>query len=164
MTAQKNIPNKDEQYDAKLKAALGTKNPFKVPDGYFEVLPERMIDACKEEEKKHSYLLPMIPQSIRFAAAAAILILAVLGAAIIFSHDKENDQEMYTEFTVQEAYQFNINHLAQMEAEYLLSYLDLDEPANIFNIDLEDTDITEGEIINYLLSENHIEYHIINDF
>lgn len=160
MTAQKNIHGNDDPADQRLKAAAGKNNPFRAPEGYFESFPERMLEISKQADQG-TRARQRIRKTMIWSAAAAVLLLAAWGASIWFQ-DPGEEEDLYAEFTILDAYQLNLNHLAQLEDEYLISLLEEENISGLFTTDIDDTDISDDAIIEYLLTENHIEYQIAN--
>lgn len=61
----------------KDKSAAG--QPFKVPDGYFETLPQRVVDAARSRRKKSLFSI-VAPYA---AMAASFVLIAAAGSVII---------------------------------------------------------------------------------
>lgn len=160
MTASKNIH--EDMAEQKLKEAVGKEMPFKVPDGYFDTLPEQMLAKCKESDKVVVRAFYNRPMFRAMAAAAAILIVAfVINFMLI---DAPAETESYTDYTLQEVYEYNFSNLAELEEAYLLSFIEDETIEELFLEETNEVDISDEDIIDYLLAENHIEYLIINDY
>lgn len=159
MSENNYIQESDQAGEDRLKSLAGNKNPFKVPAGYFEEFPDRMLKMAKENNKKKS-MISWQASYVRISAAAAILIL--FGWAMtFFINEGQVEETDITEFTAEEIIQYNFNHLAQLEEEYLLNITESDDFEFLLTADIEASDISDEEIIEYLLSENHIEYHTL---
>lgn len=163
MTTRNNITENPEHIDDKLKALTGKNEPFKVPDGYFDELPVRMLGAYRKNRDLRRPFLHFIPPVVRYAAAASILILAIWGSSVLFFNGQDETHDV-AEFTAEEVYRYNLTHLAQLEEEYLLLLTEAPYTETFYSTDIEETGITNEEIIDYLLSENHIEYHTITGY
>jgi hypothetical protein len=161
-----NPPNKigkaDKGSDKKLKEQFGKEMPFKEPNGYFEELPDQILDACKENDltSKRSFL--RITTLTRIAAAAAILIFATLILTLVFNKYQTND-DLYTDYDAEEVYLYNINSLSDLEESYLLSLIEDTEGSLYFYEDEMDF-VSSDIIVEYLLAENHIEYLALSDY
>ena len=157
MNDTKNIHENGE--DGKLRDLAGNKMPYEVPDGYFDELPGKVLESIKKQAT------PSLLQRSgfrKFVAAAAIFIFAALIINMVFTN-RNTDSDSYSEFSMSQIYEYNINNLADIEDTYLMSLI---EDESIATIDLmgEDTlEVSDNIIIEYLLAENHIEYRIINE-
>ncbi|MBN1107432.1 MAG: hypothetical protein JXR66_04045 [Bacteroidales bacterium] len=121
------------------------RNPFRVPDNYFEQVTGRIIEstAGRESETKASgFLYRMRPY---MAVAASIAALAVLTVAALRYFDR-GDSIM--EMPVLSFQEFTDNYLHEIDL------LTLEETVaatpSLYVID----EISSGEIIEYLLAEN----------
>lgn len=161
MNPPNNISETDS--DKTLKEHFGNKMPYEVPDGYFENLPGRVLDACKSKDAKMNKTRFFTGRYKKLAAAAAILLLVTSVITIVFMN-KSLDDDSLLEFSNNELYQYNVNNLFDLEEEYLLSWIENDSLGSIklMNDNLED--ISDDVIMDYLLAENYIEYHIINEY
>lgn len=160
MTASKNI--NDDMTEQKLKKTVGTEMPFKVPEGYFETLPEKILAKCEESDKSTVRSFYNRPLFRAMAAAAAVLILAVVINFMLTDAPAETGS--YADFTPQEVYEYNFSNLAELEEAYLLSFVEDETMDELFLKESSEANITDEDIIDYLLAENHIEYLIINDY
>jgi hypothetical protein len=98
----------------------------------------------------------------RFAAAAAIFLFGAIIITLVFTNRTTNSDN-YNEFSMSQIYNYNINNLADLEESYILSLI---EDAGMQTIDLmggDTLEVSDEIIIEYLLAENHIEYHIANE-
>jgi hypothetical protein len=121
------------------------KNPFKVPDSYFEDVNRRIIAATNGENrfaKKPGILLRLRPYILVAASVAGFVILSYT-AAILFS-GKESDmgQEDLSALTFSESY---INDI---------DLYTLEESAASYDIHDGISGVENSEIINYLMLEN----------
>lgn len=162
MNEQKNI-NEDQQRENRLKSVAGNKNPFQVPEGYFDDLPDQLIQAVKENSNQKRNYLRRIPAYARYAAAAVIIIMVAWSLVYLLNGVEGSSGETLT-FTPEEIYQYNFNNLAQLEEQYLLSLLEAESLEDLSISSIDNADLSDDEIIDYLLSENHIEYHAITGY
>ena len=80
-----------------LKERVGKQNPFKVPDGYFEHLTERIMENLPEQEvpvidiRSRQTLWQKMPLR---KIAAAIAVAALLGGGTFWTLRHEGDSKM----------------------------------------------------------------------
>lgn len=155
MNPDKNIHDSEKR----LKEAFGKGSPFSTPDGYFEQLPERTMDKIRQSSGKQVRL-----HGIRkFAAAASIIVLLGMTALLIFSN-RDNNSEEALEYSLQDLYELNISSLLELEDAYILSYSGEELPDMQSLMGVDSLMLTQDEIREYLLADNHIEYLIINNY
>jgi N-acetylmuramic acid 6-phosphate (MurNAc-6-P) etherase len=65
-----------------LKENVGTRNPFQVPDGYFEQLTQQVMQQLPERQQHRSRLVALRPW---LYAAACVVALFVLGTTYHFN-------------------------------------------------------------------------------
>jgi hypothetical protein len=135
-----------------LNEEIRNKNPFKVPDGYFETLTERTMKAIStttEKDEKREDERPVRKISLRpfLALAAAILAVAVISTVIVRLVTRSDssilsggDNEIYAELYSEELDMYMI------ENEWSLKETELSPEG--------DTGLPADEIIDYLLMEN----------
>ena len=68
-----------------IKSRMGDKNPFRVPEGYFDNFAADLMQKLPEKEKpvKKGLIVRLRP----LMYAAACLMVAIFTAAVFFSHD-----------------------------------------------------------------------------
>ena len=68
-----------------IKSRMGDKNPFRVPEGYFDNFAADLMQNLPEKEKpvKKGLIVRLRP----LMYAAACLMVAIFTAAVFFSHD-----------------------------------------------------------------------------
>lgn len=76
----------EEKY---IREKLGQKNPFRVPEGYFDQLTERVMEQLPERRQK-SRLVTLRPW---FYAAACMAAVAIMGVTYHF-HQSAGEQQM----------------------------------------------------------------------
>jgi len=158
MNTTKHIHDNGE--DRKLKDTFGNKMPYEVPDGYFEHLPTQILESISQKPARSLFVQRGL---MLFTAAAAVFIIAALVITMVFTN-RSASTEAYDEFSMHEIYQYNINNLADLEEAYLLSLIE-DENSNLSDLmNIADDSISNDYMMEYLLAENHIEYHIINEY
>lgn len=119
----------EEEY---LNSKMGKKNPFTVPEGYFDKLTEQVMAKipAEAEQVKPARTVRLRPW---FYAAAACVCVAVFTAALLFSGRSENN--------------VGLQQMASMEQENTNYYSDtyIDEEADYAMVDNQ-------EIYAYLLA------------
>ena len=149
--------------DQRLKDIFGNNTPYDVPDGYFDALSARVVDACKQKYQAWNISIFLRPAFRRIAAAAAVLLLAALVITVVFTN-RQTETDALSYYTLDEAYRFNINNLAEFEDAYLLSLISDDDIDKLMIMETETSDISDDDIISYLLAENHVEYYAFTDY
>jgi|GEM_PF-710472 len=159
MTPTKNIHEDSEEQ--KLNEAFGKDMPFKVPEAYFDNLPEQVLANCKASDNTSAHAFYQRPMFRAMPTAAAILIIAFV--ITFMMNDTAATSESYSDLTVQEIYEYNFNNLAELEEAFLLSMLEDESIEQLLMNETDEIEISAEDIMDYLLAENHIEYLIIND-
>ena len=161
MTATNNIQNSEDGIDSRLKELFGNESPYKVPDGYFEELPAQVLESCHKSDNKS--IRPLYRKAVfrNIAAAAAILIMAALVITMVYTN-RQTQADIFTDYSLKDAYQYNFNNLADLEEAYLLSLIGAEADEDLFLIETDAGDISDEDIIEYLLAENHKEYYTFN--
>jgi len=96
------------------------KNPFKVPDGYFDNLSDRIMNNIYEEEKKSKKTIKMNLSFVRKAISiAAILILGLIISKPFDNSNVNKNQVITTDSTLTEE-EMNYLLLSSSEYEYYL--------------------------------------------
>ena len=87
-----------------LKSKMGTRNPFTVPEGYFDQLTAQVMQKINvEEEKKAKKTKPAIMRTLRpLLYAAACSCIALFGVAIYQhpNHEATEAQELQSNIVV----------------------------------------------------------------
>ena len=82
-----------EDINEQMFAGLNKENPFRVPDGYFDDLAERIRDGIptiKEVKQKHT-LISLKP----YAAAAVLLVIALIGGTVLINRKSADNREQF---------------------------------------------------------------------
>lgn len=125
----------------KLRQHVGTKDPFKVPEGYFDTFADRLqsrIDQMPKAEKKPTKRVHLVPKAW-FAAAASIVIVASVGLSVMLPKWKTG--------------QADINHLANTELAGT-SESDASAMEEAYYFDEFDYAMIDNNEIAYYLTEN----------
>lgn len=116
----------EEEY---IRQRMGERNPFTVPEGYFDQLAQQVIDRLPAEEAAKPQQKAIVRYLRPLLYAAACVAIAVMGTAIYTNRNLETGQQQ----------------LAQQDAIiYSDSYID--EAADYFMLD-------NAEIYNSLLAD-----------
>ncbi len=87
--------------ERRIREADGNRNPFRVPEGYFEQFDERLMAALPEARTRQSRTVRLVPRLWRYAAA--LLVVAGLGTALYLGTPgertltAETEEEFYNE-------------------------------------------------------------------
>lgn len=124
---------------------ISNKNPFKVPENYFDEVNRKIISsaASYSSERKEKSLYRMLRPYLAVAASVAVLMVLSYTAIHILSGAK--DKSVFPEITLNE---FSDNYLNDIDI------LTLEESAGSIEPDVAGTDINSKDIIDYLILEN----------
>lgn len=146
--------------EQRLREKFGKREPFSVPEGYFENLTARVMENAIKSKKpvlRPWYMKPMVKS---IAAAAAVFIVALVITLVFTGREEANE---YAEYSIKDVYEYNLSNLAELEEAYILYVLSDEEMTGSYSMETEFNEISNEDIIEYLLAENHIEYLIINE-
>src|SRR5690606_7786940 len=87
---------------------LPKKQPYQVPEDYFDKLPNRIMQRVTAEPKPAWNWLPILPAPLRMALASVVLLLAFVGVFFL-NHDVAVTSEP--------------NQLAQVSDQEIMDYL-----------------------------------------
>ena len=124
---------------------INGRNPFKVPDGYFEEVNRNImcITTGKKVEAKKQGLYLRLRSYIAIAASVAVLaIMTYTGTKLFSPHDETLSLSTIT---------------TGLYPEYLLNGIDIltiEEEAILMELPLTEPEIGKKDIIDYLLLEN----------
>ncbi len=163
MNNTNNIHGNENGSDQRLKDMFGKEIPYRVPEAYFEGLKSRVLETCKSNDTIVSQSTFLSGRYNWLAAAAAILLFAGSVLTIVFMNKQTEDLSL-DEYSMSEIYRYSINSLADLEEVSIFSFIEDDSLKTIQFISDETENISDDIIIDYLLAENHIEYHIINEY
>jgi hypothetical protein len=121
------------------------KNPYKVPDNYFDDVNRKIISAASdiEPEVRKISIYNKFRTSILIAASVAGFIIISYNAVRLFSSDRSNS-------SVSEM-------LHEINPDSLINDIDissLEESASSLIVPQEGPDVSKKDIIDYLLLEN----------
>lgn len=147
-----NMKNKSEQEFSGLKKEY----PFRVPDNYFDKLPEKIQINIHAREKAASKPLTRIVNYVKphLALAAAILGFALIGYTGFRYFINRNSESQISHQEIAEYMDFYSN---DVDNTLIMELLKEQEQQSVETVD----DLSE-EIIDYLLNENIDIYTIAN--
>jgi hypothetical protein len=121
------------------------KNPFKVPANYFEEVNSKIISATAGEETESGKkgLIKRLRPYLAVAASVAVLVLISYLAVRVFM--PSDDAELIPEISMQE---FSESYLDDIDI------LVLEENAGYLLFSEEVPEVSNSEIVDYLLLEN----------
>ena len=121
------------------------KNPFKVPDNYFEEVNRKIISATTgiEQETKRISLYSRFRPYLLIAASVTGLILITYSALTIITNSRNNSK--LSESYYDEDYQQYLNEIDIVALE--------ESTASLVQFE-EGPDVSKSDIIDYLLLEN----------
>lgn len=110
----------EEEY---LKSKVGNRNPFTVPEGYFEQLAQQVMDRipATTQEVKPAPKKTVFKQLRPWLYAAACVCVGVFTAGVLFNSQNDNSKELEQMATLE---QENINYYSDNyideEADYAM--------------------------------------------
>ena len=110
----------EEEY---LKSKVGNRNPFTVPEGYFEQLAQQVMDRipAATQEVKPAPKKTVFKQLRPWLYAAACVCVGVFTAGVLFNSQNDNSKELEQMATLE---QENINYYSDNyideEADYAM--------------------------------------------
>ena len=110
----------EEEY---LKSKVGNRNPFTVPEGYFEQLAQQVMDhiPATTQELKPAPKKTVFKQLRPWLYAAACVCVGVFTAGVLFNSQNDNSKELEQMATLE---QENINYYSDNyideEADYAM--------------------------------------------
>lgn len=111
----------EEEY---LRSKMGKRNPFTVPEGYFEQLTQQVMARipAEEQEKKPAAKKAIIRQLRPWLYAAACVCVGVFTAGVLFSNSQsDNSKELQQMASMeQETINYYSDNYIDEEADYLM--------------------------------------------
>ena len=160
MTKENNI---SKEITAELKglsptlASVKKENIFDVPNGYFEQLPAKIIEQCREEDlyKSHGIMRYLNVKSI--AAAASVILIAI--SLLVYNIKDSTHQLALQDLTDEEVLGYLDTHdIYDINEEELIE--EFSDSDNLFVIGAV---LETDEIIDYLMENNIDLTAIINE-
>lgn len=79
------------------------RNPYQVPEGYFDRLPMRVMERTAAREQEQASWLPNLWQPLRLAVAPLLLLLLVFVGVYFYSMPEEPEQQIVNLATVSDS-------------------------------------------------------------
>jgi hypothetical protein len=124
---------------------ISEKNPFKVPDNYFEEVNRKIIAStagCNSQINKKSLYRKLKPY---LAVAASVAVLTLISYTVVYVVSSGRNKPIVPEITLNE---FTDNYLNDIDI------MTLEERAGYIEKDLAQININSKEIIDYFVFEN----------
>ena len=113
-----------------LRERFGNKNPFTVPEGFFDSFAEKMMQQLPEtecakpvvDEKRPSIIKRLRP----YAIAASLTLLLVSAATILYNRPNEQPAQLAATPTAQQSQEYTIDQIADyamLDNQDFYSYL-----------------------------------------
>lgn len=113
-----------------LRERFGNKNPFTVPEGFFDSFAEKMMQQLPEiecakpvvDEKRPSIIKRLRP----YAIAASLTLLLVSAATILYNRQNEQPAQLAATPTAQQSQEYTIDQIADyamLDNQDFYSYL-----------------------------------------
>lgn len=138
---------------------LGKENPFLLPSGYFDELPQQIQQRLENAPERTSLLFGLIRSPKMVFAGMSLFLLLLLGYHIFLNDSKEELPIFANEF-------FFDDHLAwyseyQPEAYYEMIFSEYEETDDAWGID----DLTDDQLTEYLLEyDEYFLLHMPTDY
>jgi len=135
------------------------ENPFRVPDGYFDKLPniiqEKIIKPNTVSVWEQFFLLMKQP---KYSVSLAVATMAIVLALFIFVKPDVHEDEFLSDITIEDILRENPELIYSMDKSLIIEVLLAENGEDIrdyydYNIE-SDTSISDDEIIDYLSDEN----------
>lgn len=126
---------------SKLEKAMADE----IPDGYFDHLPNRLLDRLKEQDNEPSLGMSNIRYMFRrYAMPLAAVFILLLTSVFIFRNQLQTDSTLINE---DEWISYYIENIDEVDDDVLLSLIE-EETLNAFELEID------NETIDYFLNEN----------
>ncbi|MGX8696211.1 MAG: hypothetical protein ACSW8D_07500 [Prevotella sp.] len=112
----------EEEY---LNSKLGKKNPFTVPEGYFEQLTEQVMERLPEQAMERlpeqEPAKPAVIKRLRpWLYAAACVCIGIFTTAVLFSNKHDNTKELQQMATLEQENVYYSDNYIEEEANYAM--------------------------------------------
>jgi len=91
----------DEQY---LRGRIGTKNPFRVPEGYFEGFTDQLMERLPERQPSPVAKPALLYRLHPWLYAAVFLLVAVMSVTLYMHHADNQEQQLAQDATSADSY------------------------------------------------------------
>jgi hypothetical protein len=159
MTEKDYISSEDQGQEKFLNKKIRDTDLYKVPEGYFEELPNQVIKKIKSENAS----VRRLPARWIYSAAAILLILITVSLVFLLDNKSAefDDNLLIGADYLPELY---IDEMSEALIYEALSQSDNDNLLNNLSDGLvtgSDTSISEDDILNYLLEEGFTENDLL---
>jgi len=93
---------------------------YKVPDGYFDTLPDRIMDKLSSEKVSTPANGARVVRMLSGRAAAVAAILAGVAVALVVLIDKPNNTDVFASISEEEAYSYVYENIDEFTSEDIL--------------------------------------------
>lgn len=104
----------EEEY---LNSKLGKKNPFTVPEGYFEQLTAQVMERLPEQKPAKTAVIKRLRP---WLYAAACVCIGVFTTAVLFSNKHDNTKELQQMATLEQENVYYSDNYIEEEANYAM--------------------------------------------
>lgn len=136
------------------------KQFFKSPEGYFDKLPDRVMQRVTAETQQKARILPLRRKSALFAAAATLFLLISVGSLFLV---RNNSGALPAEMEIAEADIIDQLLIYDYSEEVLIGLIssgeELSEEGQAI---IPDSSFTDEEILDYLLNNGMSESELYN--
>ena len=163
MDQNKNIKDKVFSEPLKLGTEVPQKNPFKVPDDYFDELSTRIQERMNTQQKSAGTpIKTVIFKPGLLAAASFVLILGF--ASIILYQLEDSSQNTLDPIALEEFSTLSDYIMTNYEdMELMMAYMEMtDETENEYLF--KTVDLQEEEVIEYLLQDDNLDYYLMDEY
>ncbi|MEX1188614.1 MAG: hypothetical protein WED33_05105 [Bacteroidia bacterium] len=143
----------EEDKISDLENGFPKGNPFKVPEGYFDRFPSRMLDKIENENSSYQSPFSILLKPVFLLAAASVTIFIGI---YILKVDKQDSQLVSADEISRYVYQEGI--IDEIDINEIIEYSD----ATIYDA-IEVSENESSEIEKYLLDEDIDINDIINE-
>ena len=124
---------------------ISEKNPFRVPENYFEEVNKKIISTTAEQNAERLKISPYRKLRPYLAVAASVALLVALSYAAIHVFSPKNNNPVLPEITLSE---FSDHYLNDIDL------LTLEQNTAIAENFYVSPDLSSSDIIDYLIFEN----------
>ena len=104
----------EEEY---LNSKLGKKNPFTVPEGYFEQLTAQVMERLPEQKPAKTAVIKRLRP---WLYAAACVCIGVFTTAVLFRNKHDNTKELQQMATLEQENMYYSDNYIEEEANYAM--------------------------------------------
>ena len=135
----------------------GRNNPFVVPEGYFDSLPDNIMKRIKKQSPDKSGLIHFSKHYVRYAAAAVILVAMTLTGILIFRDKPSTDTIVLENITIE--YFLNNGFDEAIITEYIV-----DNTSPVLAQDIIMAETLSNSVIESELPANETDEELIKEY